>query len=153
MDGIEHDWVSGPRPAAIGDPPSFEEVVFDKLAAVEDCGPTVWCSAALEALHLGTQDNGSERSLPRRFISGTVSDDWTKLIGKLEEPYWRVLLKAFLFSISLIHSCCMYDNCQEDMRGSCFGIHHSKLVNSPSAGSIPAHSSLLQAAQGCVCKV
>lgn len=72
---------------------------------------------------------------------------------KLGELYGRALLKALLFNISLIHSCCEYDNCQKDMQSSCFGNHHSKLVNSPSAGSTAAHPSSLQAAQGWVCQV
>lgn len=110
------------------DPPC-EEVGSDKLAG------TVWYNFTLEGLHRDMQVSLSKRSWPKKLVSGTVSEDWRKWIGKVRGNMLKSLTATFLFSISLIQNCSKYEHCQKDMQSSGFGNHHSKLVNSPLAGS------------------
>lgn len=113
----------------------FWQIGSDKWAGVEDSGPRVWYNFTLGALHWDMQDSLSKRSLPKKLVTGTVSDDWRIWTGKVRGNVLKNLTEAFLFSTILIQSCSKYEHCWKDMQSSGFENHPSKLVNSPLAGS------------------
>lgn len=85
----------------VSDPPC-EEVGSNKLAGVEDSGPTVWYNFTLEGQHRDMQDSLSKRSLPKKLVSGTVSDDWRKWTGKVKRKHAEKSYWSFFYSVLVL---------------------------------------------------